>query len=297
MALSATHLRWLLVAGAVVVGATVVGLALRRRTAPNRCDAGWLQLGARCCAPGQSLLGGHCTGAPSQCAAGFHQAPAPHFGCVIDAARIRVGPTRLKLGPNDWQSEQVPRIDQIVSALLVDACEVNGERWQTCVAQHQCAARTIAELGQPITNVTPTEAQAFCAAAAGRLPTLAERMAIAVGSESRRYPWGQTGLVCRRATFGIVAGPCAEQGHEPDVTGAHADGKSPDGVLDLAGNVAELAVDELNRAWACGGSFRSKTALELKSWACSLCLAPAPDVGFRCVYDLPPRTVTASARP
>jgi formylglycine-generating enzyme len=280
------HQRFLLLSGALVALGTVVALAVQRRTGPSRCDSGWVNVGARCCAPGQSIAGGHCAGTPSQCPPGFHRALSRMAGCVFDARRIQIGPTTLKAGPNDWQSEQVPPIDRQVGALLVDATEVDGERWQACAVAHRCVPKPIVEPGQPVTNLSVDEARSFCAAAGGRLPTLDERMAVAVGNESRRYPWGQTGLVCRRAVFGVTSGPCAEKGSEPDLAGSHPDGKSPEGLLDLSGNVAELAVDDQQRAWACGGSFRSKTALELKSWACSLFLAPADDVGLRCVYDL-----------
>ena len=279
------HKRLLLLIGGAVVLVAVVLVAVHRRTGPSRCDSGWVNAGARCCAPGQSIASGHCVGTPSQCPPRFHRAMTQATGCAFDAQRIRVGPTTLKVGPNDWQSEQVPQIDRQVGALMVDATEVDGERWQACVAAHRCVPKPIVEPGQPVTRVTVDEARSFCAALAGRLPTLDERMAVAVGNESRRYPWGQTGLVCRRTVFGITNGPCAEKGSGPDVAGSHPDGQSPEGVLDLSGNVAEMAVDERQRAWACGGSFRSKTALELKSWACSLFLGPADDVGFRCVYD------------
>jgi hypothetical protein len=113
-------------------------------------------------------------------------------------------------------------------------------------------------------------------------------MAMATGAQSRRFPWGQTGLACRRAAYGVVAGPCAEQGNQPDVTGCHEDGRSPEGLFDLSGNVAEIAVDAQGKAWACGGSFRSRTALELKSWACVAFEGPADDVGFRCAYAAGP---------
>ena len=80
-------------------------------------------------------------------------------------------------------------------------------------------------------------------------------MALAAGAQSRRYPWGQTGLVCRRATFGIIAGPCAENGSQPDIAGSHPDGQSPEGVFDLSGNVAELALDAEGQALGLRGQF------------------------------------------
>jgi formylglycine-generating enzyme required for sulfatase activity len=191
----------------------------------------------------------------------------------------------LKLGPNDWQSEQVPRIEKQVGTLWVDETEVSNEQWSVCAETNACPIKPLSEPGQPVANLTVEDAQRFCAANGGRLPTLEERIALSAGGDSRRYPWGQTGLVCRRAVFGVKHGPCAEGGTQPDVTGGHAAGRSSDGLFDLSGNVAELAIDAQQRAWACGGSFRSTTALELKSWACALFLGATDDVGFRCVYD------------
>ena len=277
--------RWkvatLLSLGCVAI-ASVVGLALKRQEGPSRCAPGWVSLGPRCCAEGQSLHAGSCVGRAKVCPSGFH---AVVDGCAIDDKRVRIGVTRLSIGPNDWQSEQVVPVEESVPEFWVDAAEVTRERWQNCVTSAHCTPLTPGELGQPATMVTPEQAGMYCAVNGGRLPRLNERLALASGAHSRRFPWGQTGLVCRRAAFGVVDGPCAERGNQPDVAGCHPDGRSPEGVFDLSGNVAEIALDASGRAWACGGSFRSRTALELKSWACVFLPAPADDVGFRCVYD------------
>ncbi len=269
---------------AIIVTGTVVTLAVRRHANPNRCSEGWVIAGPRCCAEGQIFVGGRCEGTAKICPTGFHQ-PTPRQGCVIDPRRIRIGSVHLSIGPNDWQSEQVAPIAANVGPFFVDATEVTHEQWLTCAKAKQCRSFEPRELGQPVTGVTPKDAQGYCTWVHGRLPKINERMALAAGADSRRFPWGQTGLVCRRAAYGVIAGPCAEQGNQPDIAGIHPDGKSPEGVLDLSGNVAELALDAEGKVWVCGGSFRSRTALELKSWACVLWAEPADDIGFRCVYD------------
>ena len=263
---------------------SVITVAVRRHSNPSRCGEGWVAAGPRCCALGQISDSGHCVGAASSCPTGFHQ-PAQAQGCVIDPRRIRIGPVKLSIGPNDWQSEQVIPIVSNVRGFFVDASEVTHEQWLSCAQSKQCRSIEVRELGQPVTGVTPADAQSYCASVKGRLPKLNERMALAAGAESRRFPWGQTGLVCRRATYGVIVGPCAEHGNQPDIAGIHADGQSPEGVLDLSGNVAELVIDAEEKAWVCGGSFRSRTALELKSWACVLWTKPSDDIGFRCVYE------------
>lgn len=107
-----------------------------------------------------------------------------------------------------------------------------------------------------------------------------------MGSESTRYPWGQTGLVCRRATFGLEHGPCSSEATGPDLAGSRPDGATPTGILDLAGNVAEWTNEPNGGTLARGGSFRSRLAADLKTWAARPD-PPGPDVGFRCAYPVP----------
>ena len=134
-------------------------------------------------------------------------------------------------------------------------------------------------------GVTPDEAEAFCAYAGGRLPTGAEWTLAATGAEARRFPWGFTGLVCRRAAFGIATGPCAEGGDSPELAGSRPDGSTPDGIADLAGNVAEWTRERDGSVRARGGSFRVRTAAELKGWSAVGRSGAADDVGFRCVFS------------
>ena len=278
--------RWQLAAllafGCIAV-ASVVKFARRQHSDPSHCAPGWVNWGPRCCFDGQTLHDGSCVGPARVCPAGFHATASE--GCAIDSERVHILATTLSMGPNDWQAEPMAPMATNVPEFWVDRSEVTIEKWRASVEQSKFATRVEGEPGQPVTRVTPEQAAYYCNQNGGRLPRLNERMALCAGAQARRFPWGQTGLVCRRATFGVVSGPCGERGTQPDVTGSHPDGQSPERVLDLSGNVAELALDAAGRAWACGGSFRSRTALELKSWACVLATAPADDIGFRCVYD------------
>jgi hypothetical protein len=90
--------------------------------------------------------------------------------------------------------------------------------------------------------------------------------------------------VCRRASFGLVDGPCSGEGSSPDLVGARPDGKTPEGIFDLAGNVAEWTRDPDGRFRARGGSFRSRVAAELVTAAVELSPPHAAYVGFRCAY-------------
>jgi formylglycine-generating enzyme required for sulfatase activity len=148
--------------------------------------------------------------------------------------------------------------------------------------------------------MTRDEAQAFCAAAGGRLPTEDEWTAAAVAGGSnagRRYPGGDTGAVCRRAAWGLAAGPCGEGGDGPDTVGAHRAGDSALGLHDMAGNVAEWVADPDGSARedssgaepigvAKGGSWRTTLASDLRVWSRLDLPAGAHDerVGVRCAY-------------
>jgi formylglycine-generating enzyme required for sulfatase activity len=166
-----------------------------------------------------------------------------------------------------------------------DVTEVSVERYQECVRAKACApVRPQKEPSLPVRWVTPKQATDFCAFAGGHLPTGAEWVLAAAGDEGRRFPWGSTGLVCRRAAFGLVDGPCAAQGSGPDAAGSRPDGASPEGLLDLAGNVAEWTLEPDGTFRARGGSYAATGAAELKSWASREIAGASPEVGFRCAY-------------
>jgi sulfatase modifying factor 1 len=137
-------------------------------------------------------------------------------------------------------------------------------------------------------NVAADEAESYCNWAGGRLPRSDEWLRVATGPDSRRFPWGQTGLVCRRASFGLVRGPCAEGGVSPDWAASRPDGRSEAGLLDLVGNVAEIVKTAQGGFELRGGSYRSDHAAALKSWSAIPYMGKGPDIGFRCAYDRDP---------
>lgn len=264
----------------------VVRLAVSERTAPARCGAGLMAQAARCCAPGQVLSSGHCSGEPKSCPDGM-RISASALGCVAEPRRITYRGGHVSLGAEDWEAEGVvaPR-NADVAAFSLDATEVTLERWDHCARAGGCRKLEEQEPGVPVRAVDPKEAEAFCRFEGGRLPTSDEWLFAAMGAEGRRFPWGSTGLVCRRAAFGLVEGPCARGTEGPELAGSRLDGATPEGALDLAGNVAEWTMESPGRYVARGGSFRSRTALELKSWAFEVLPPKARTVGFRCAYDV-----------
>ena len=109
-----------------------------------------------------------------------------------------------------------------------------------------------------------------------------------------RYPWGDTGAVCRRAAWGLTRGPCGTGATGPDTVGSHPDGATPLGIQDLAGNAAEwVETFEPCDAGPClgvvrGGSYTTDLATDLRTWVRREIPAESREatVGFRCAYDV-----------
>ena len=277
---------WIALGLLALATAAIVGVVIAARTErsdPDRCPHGSVALGARCCGVGQHLKAGHCEGRPTACPVG---ARIGTDGCLPNERKVRISGGRVEIGPSDWEARaQTDARTLSVTTFIIDSHEVTELRWSACVKAGRCRALPETELGRPVRGVSVKEAESFCHFVGGHLPRVAQWIFAAAGTAARRYPWGQTGLVCRRAVFGLVDGPCAGGGDGPEVTGFRPDGTSPDGVADLAGNVAEWVREDDGTARAYGGSYQSVLAGSFKSWAGEARPA-AEDVGFRCVYEV-----------
>jgi formylglycine-generating enzyme required for sulfatase activity len=239
----------------VSIGAAVVAGEMRRgSTEGARCGPGFVAKDTRCIAP-----------------AGFS----------VRDVRVLVPAASIAVGPSDWEAQgQVAARTIHVDAFRIDAFEVTRGMLTPGATDPERAA----------SGVTKGDAAAFCASRGGRLPTEDEWVVAADSAMNppRRYAWGDTGAVCRRAAWGLESGPCASGADGPDTVGAHPDGDSPLGLHDMAGNVAEWVTDEPKpgTGMAKGGSWRSALAAELRAWA-RLEVPPVvrdARVGFRCVY-------------
>jgi sulfatase modifying factor 1 len=273
---------------ALLLIAAVVLLARSRAEPPARCAAGMVALGARCCGEGQRLSGERCSGAPSRCAIGMEGTPS---GCVAVNRKVRIEGGILRVGPGDWEAQGViSKHEATIAAFVVDSLEIDEQRYAACVGAGRC--ETVPSSGEPgraLSGLTLSEAVAFCRWAGGSVPTRDQLAFAAAGKTGRRYAWGDTGAVCRRAAWGLTTGPCAEGATGPELAGSHPDGASPEGVLDLAGNVAEWTLPEPRGesvAEVRGGSFADGAANGIRSWQRRVLPVDtrSPEVGARCVY-------------
>ena len=165
----------------------------------------------------------------------------------------------------------------------------------TCLETRADVDPSASDGARAASNLDLERARSLCAARGGRLPTEDEWIAAAATEKGRRYPWGDTGLVCRRAAFGLESGPCAQGATGPDTVGAHPDGDGALGIHDLAGNVAEWVEPRSEGARGQtagkgvlrGGSWRSTLAADLRIWSRAEVSAGFHDAttGARCAYE------------
>jgi hypothetical protein len=133
---------------------------------------------------------------------------------------------------------------------------------------------------QPAIGVTWYEAEAYANAHEARLLTLGERMQIMRGDGNRPYPWGQP--------FGQHNANTREESvGRPSAVGLFQQDQTPEGVCDLAGNVAEWTADRADDERVIHPG--SWNAPSMSAWAKARALVPpktrSADLGFRIAQD------------
>ncbi len=133
---------------------------------------------------------------------------------------------------------------------------------------------------EPLRGIRAEEAKKLCEDQGKRLPIAIELMEACGGKEIRAYPYGKS----------YRAGNCRDGLAWPDgpaKTGSHTKCITPEGVLDLTGNVWEWAYVNPGRGStvAVGGAWNSPS--DKATCGSFMLVSPAassPNVGFRCVF-------------
>jgi formylglycine-generating enzyme required for sulfatase activity len=192
---------------------------------------------------------------------------------------VRIPAGTFQMGSNDGDEDEKPVHSVTLPSFEMDVTEVTVADYQACVAAKACppafttvswpvmtfeiektlnplcnAARKGREL-HPINCVDWNQARAYCQWDGKRLPTEEECEYAARGSEGRKYPWGDVAPEpellngCGRECVEMAEGEgwtwtssmyAGNDGYADTApVGSFPKGKSPFGVLDMAGNVWE----------------------------------------------------------
>ena len=196
-----------------------------------------------------------------------------------------------------WNYEDEIQRRVTVESFFMDRTEVSWEDYQVFVeaTRHRPLPEFWSgEPSFPVAHVSMEDAQSYCRWRGKRLPTAYEWEFAARGVEGRRYPWGNDSPDGTRANFCDIN--CPKPWHNfdhddgfagPAPIGSFPAGATPEGLLDMGGNLREwTATIEGEKADVKGGGFFNaiddliaadvrRNRLEVRD----------PTVGFRCVRD------------
>lgn len=207
------------------------------------------------------------------------------------------GPSPEPAPPSEPSSE--PSTATTVPSFWIDLREVSANDYEACVDAGVCSATPKAERcasaassgSHPANCVTKAQAAAFCTWRDKRLVRNDEWTAAVSGATARPYAWGTdapTALLLNACGAECAAGGMYSAGDGFAATAPVASfpsGRSPEGVFDLAGNVAEWVED--TGSVVRGGSFADSDPAAVAATASRAVTAETaePTIGFRCARD------------
>jgi len=196
--------------------------------------------------------------------------------CLRSTRGRPAGAAREQFCTDGLFADEIPRHSVFVSGFFIDRTEVTVQEYRACVSAQRClplreseGAAHFFKPEHPVSLLTWSEAQAYCEFRGGRLPTEAEFERAARGGvrtnehgpdgterRARVFPWGDLfnshvsnhGGPALRTPLGVsdedaMSSDARDGFEELAPVGSFPSGATPEGVLDLAGNVAEWVYD------------------------------------------------------
>jgi serine/threonine-protein kinase len=180
---------------------------------------------------------------------------------VEDAAAACVSDGGSEIPCRRGYGAEGPRHEIYLGAFWIDRTEVTNAQYRTCVEAGVCEEPTVCDWGaptytegskadHPVVCVDWNDARTYCQWAGKRLPTEAEWEKAARGTDEFIYPWGDTfdGRLVNSCDINCEFVERKNEDWDDGYTdtapvGSYADGASPYGAWDMAGNVWEWVSD------------------------------------------------------
>jgi eukaryotic-like serine/threonine-protein kinase len=205
----------------------------------------------------------------------------------------------LLMGSTQGDSDEYPPHQVVIPEFYLDRNEVTVEFYGNCFRKNRCSKpgtgsycnwNVPGKEKHPINCVTWKQAATYCRWASKRLPTEEEWEYAARGTNQRIFPWGDQTPKDQLCWNRSSTGTCE--------VGKFARGKSPFGITDMAGNVAEWTASNYSKNYSSprennhifvnrGGSWMEAENEKLRAtkrrWVQSD--YQSPGLGFRCARD------------
>jgi formylglycine-generating enzyme required for sulfatase activity/serine/threonine protein kinase len=177
---------------------------------------------------------------------------------LADMVKVPAG-TFTMGSDHDGKGEKPLHRVTLTHAFYIDRTEVRADAYASCVEDRACSSNKV-HAGEvvdstygcntdkerpkhPANCIDRMQAEQYCTFARKRLPTEAEWEYAARGTDAREYPWGNAApTTCAQAILTGMVGECGDRKGTWEI-GTTAEGKTPFGALDMAGNVWEWVAD------------------------------------------------------